>query len=78
LDKLAESGLGCFMGLKCLNSFMYADDLILLSISISDLQKMLDICNKGFHDLDLPINIKKSCCLRVGPRWNANCKKTYP
>ena len=47
---------------------MYADDIILLSISISDLQLMFNMCSKVFNDLDLPINISKSHCLRIGPR----------
>ena len=59
LEKLEKSGLGCFIGRKCCNSYMYADDLILLSITVSDLQRLLDMCNSLFADLDLPINISK-------------------
>src|SRR3989442_10557692 len=52
---------------------MYADDLILLSISVSDLQSLLSMCTRAFEDLDLSINLLKSHCLRVGPRFNAPC-----
>ena len=38
LNKLENSKLGCVIKNKCVNSFMYADDLILLSISIHDMQ----------------------------------------
>jgi hypothetical protein len=75
LTKLENSGHGCRLGLKCCNSYMYADDLILLSISISDLQTLFDICSTTFGMLDLPINYAKSSCLRIGPRWRAPCEK---
>jgi retron-type reverse transcriptase len=29
LEKLEKSGIGCFIGHRCCNSYMYADDLIL-------------------------------------------------
>jgi hypothetical protein len=38
---------------------MYADDLLLLAISLHDLQAMVDICVDAFDDLDLEINLKK-------------------
>jgi hypothetical protein len=47
---------------------MYADDLILLDISLSDLQDMVDICVTEFDLIDMKINIKKSMCLRIGKR----------
>jgi len=45
---------------------MYADDLLLLSISVTHLQKMLDICVKELASLDMKINVKKSNWLRIG------------
>ena len=74
LEKLEKSGLGCFIGRSCCNSYMYADDLILLSITVTDLQRLLDMCNSLFTDLDLPINIAKCHCLRIGPRFKLECK----
>ena len=53
---------------------MYADDLILLSITVTDLQRLLDMCNILFSNLDLPINISKCHCVRIGPRLNLECK----
>ena len=74
LEKLEKSGIGCFIGRSCCNSYMYADDLILLSITVTDLQRLLDMCNSLFTDLDLPINISKCHCLRIGPRCNLECR----
>jgi len=73
LDKLEQSGLGCFVNKKCLNSFMYADDLILLSLSVTDSQKLVNICNDVLIELDLTINTDKSHCMRIGPRFNSPC-----
>ena len=75
LDLLESSGRGCFVNFECFNSFMYADDLILIrpTSSVTDLQSLLSLCANAFANLDLSININKSHCLRVGPRFNASC-----
>ena len=53
---------------------MYADDLILISISVTDLQQLLNMCADIFKSLDLPINASKSHCIRIGPRHKSPCK----
>jgi len=35
---------GCVIGAQFLGCIMYADDLLLLSPSVCDLQKMIDTC----------------------------------
>ena len=52
---------------------MYADDLILVSSSISQMQKMVDICVNVHDELDLKINVNKSACIRVGARFANSC-----
>ena len=73
LELLEESNLGCFINYTCYNSFMYADYIMLMSLSVSDLQLMLNMCNNVFNDLDLPINVAKCHCLRIGPRYKSPC-----
>ena len=73
LEKLESSGLGCFVDKQCLNSFMYADDLILLSISVMDMQKMVTLCSEAFAQLNLTINTDKSHCMRIGPTFKNAC-----
>ena len=51
---------------------MYADDLVLISISVVDLQSMIQVCVDVFSSLDLPINISKCNYIRIGPRFNTN------
>ena len=65
LDKLDKSGFGCYLGKRCYNSFMYADDLVLLSISVSDLQNLINVCADVLTDLDLTINFVKCQCIRI-------------
>ena len=48
LIELGKTNSGCFINKLCLNSFMYADDLILLSISVTDLQDLLSKCASIF------------------------------
>ena len=73
LKYLENSKLGCFVNYQCYNSFMYADDLILLSTSVTDLQLMFNLCSAVFSMLDLPINVNKSHCMRVGARFDTSC-----
>ena len=51
---------------------MYADDLLLLSITLSDLQKMLQICYFELELLDMCINVQKCCCIRIGKRFKSD------
>jgi len=74
LNKLKKSGLGCFIGGVCLNSLMYADDIILISISVCDLQKMVDLCIKELSSIEMIVNCNKSGGLRIGKRHDAVVK----
>jgi Reverse transcriptase (RNA-dependent DNA polymerase) len=53
---------------------MYADDIILLSASISGLQAMLNRCFDVIGDLRLKFNCNKSVCIAFGSRF----KDTLP
>ncbi len=48
---------------------------MLLSISIVDMQRMVDICIQEFDDIDMAINVKKTVCMRIGHRHNADASK---
>jgi len=47
---------------------MYADDILLLSPSVTVLQELLCVCENVLGSLDLSINPKKSVCTREGSR----------
>src|SRR6267154_1127406 len=50
-----------------IGALMYADDLLLLSSSIYDLQSMLDNCHIIGNFLGIKFNPTKSSCIAIGP-----------
>jgi len=54
---------------------LYADDILLLTPTVSELQNILNTCERELQALDLVINVKKSCCLRIGPRNDVNWER---
>jgi len=47
---------------------LYADDILLFTPTITGLEKLLHACERELLWLDMSVNFKKSCCLRIGPR----------
>ena len=66
LIKLKKSKLGCHVKSLIINAIMYADDLMLLAISLTDLQRMVNICVDEFRSHGYTININKSGSLLIG------------
>ena len=56
---------------------MYADDSILLSASLFQLQSKVNICVLELFELDLTINSKKSSSTRIGKRSNVYFDKIF-
>jgi endonuclease/exonuclease/phosphatase family metal-dependent hydrolase len=52
---------------------MYADDILLLTPSVVELQNLLSKCESELTWLEMKINVSKSCCMRIGPRHNIKC-----
>jgi len=52
---------------------LYADDILLLAPSVCQLDALLKICEHELIQLDMAINFKKSCCLRIGSRITMPC-----
>ena len=66
LSKLVSSFKGCCM-------ILYADDILILSPSVSQLEHLLHECESELAWLDIAINFSKSCCIRIGPRCDKSC-----
>lgn len=75
IQNLQRSKCGCVIGSQFLGCIMYADDLVLLSPSVCDLQKMINICVDEAKCLNLKFNAKKSCIMRFGVRYMRHCQK---
>jgi len=52
---------------------LYADDILIIAPSVTDLQELFSECETHLLALDMSINAKKSCCLRIGPRCESVC-----
>ena len=63
-----KSFLNCFFSVNC----MY-QTILLLSRSVTLLQKLLHICECELAWLDMSLNFCKSCCIRIGPRCDRTC-----
>ena len=53
--------------------FAFADDILLVSLSVCSLQLMLSIVESELNILDLRLNVSKCCAIRVGPRHDKTC-----
>ena len=49
---------------------VYVGDILLIAPSVSELQELFDARAVELSWLDMNINEKKSCCIRIGPRWD--------
>ena len=47
--KLRDSGAGCSINNIFIGCVLYADDIIVLSATVSGLQEMLNICKKNYY-----------------------------
>ena len=63
LGKLSSPLHGCYV-------ILYADDILLVSPSITRLERLLHCCEHEIASSDMCINFRKSGCLRVGPRYD--------
>jgi hypothetical protein len=72
LTSLRKLDLGCHVKNLFLGCIMYADDLLLLSPSVVNLQRMLDLCDNMGRELDIRFNCTKSKCICIGPHQMHN------
>jgi len=52
---------------------LYADNILLISPSVCMFEKLVQICEFELDQIDMVINVKKSCCLSIGPRNDVSC-----
>ena len=70
--KMRHLNVACAINRIFLGCIMYADDLIVLSASVTGLQAMLDCCNKISNSLVLKFNVLKSWSSVIGPASKLN------
>jgi len=74
INNVLINNSSCYINRCCVACIMYADDLMLLSSSVSGLQKLLDVSAMTAKELCLQFNDRKSHCIVFGPRYQ--CKAT--
>lgn len=71
--RVKNANAGCYISTICCCIYLYADDILLLSPTITGLQIILNACEKEVAELDMQINAKKSMCIRFGSRFDQDC-----
>jgi len=63
---------------KCVSTlrqyFLYADDILLIALSVSTLQTLEYISETKLTDIDISISVKKSVCYQFGFHFNVICE----
>ena len=63
IDRLTQSGYGCYIGLVFLAVLAYADDIVLLAPTATAMRHLLAICDIFAADFDVMFNATKSKCI---------------
>jgi Reverse transcriptase (RNA-dependent DNA polymerase) len=63
---LRKLDAGCHIRNTFVGCIMYADDILLLSASVIELQSMLDVCGDVGNNLGIMFNASKSMCMCIG------------
>jgi exonuclease III len=56
---------------------LYADDIILISLSLTRLQRNVNSINDYFNSVGLMLNSMKSSFIRIGPRCSVSCEALH-
>jgi Reverse transcriptase (RNA-dependent DNA polymerase) len=73
--KIKSGNAGYYKSIICCIIFPYADDILLLSPTVTGLKILLSVCEKELVDLEMRINVKKSSCIRFGSRYDTQCRE---
>jgi hypothetical protein len=71
--EIIKADTGCYISSICVSIFLYADDILLVSPTVTGLQSLLNICESELVKLDMRVNTNKSMCIRFGHRFKEPC-----
>ena len=63
LIRLAQCGVGCYIGFSFVGALAYADDIVLIAPSASSMRKLLSICDVYAAEYNILFNADKSKCV---------------
>jgi hypothetical protein len=73
IDRIKLSGFGVHINKVLVGCIVYADDVLLIAQSVTQLQYMLDICTDVANCMDFRFNVVKSAAMRIGSRYKKPC-----
>jgi Reverse transcriptase (RNA-dependent DNA polymerase) len=73
VTSVRSANAGCYLSFNSCCKLLYADDILLLSPSITGLQLLLNACEKELDNIDMRINVNISSCIRFSNRFNSPC-----
>ena len=66
--RLRDTGVGCHVSDRCINSLSYADDMVLLAPTVEALQRLLAVCQEYATQHDMLYNTTKTECMIIPPK----------
>ena len=75
VDKVRSTNVGCTVNGACLSILLYANDIILLAPTVMALQQLVMACEDELSWLDMHINVNKTFCIRIGPKYRVDPAK---
>jgi hypothetical protein len=67
LRQLEKSRKGCYIGSWFIGALAYADDIVLLAPSATEMRRLLAICDEFAADFNLSFNASNSQCMFFPP-----------
>jgi hypothetical protein len=71
--EIIKADTGCYISSICVSIFLFADDILLVSPTVTGLQSLLNVCVSELDKLDMRVNTNKSMCIRFGHRFKEPC-----
>ncbi|MBL0711160.1 MAG: hypothetical protein JJV99_09150, partial [Colwellia sp.] len=68
LERLKESGIGCYLSNSCVVGLAFADDVEMLCPTLSSMQLMYNICENYAEEYNIKYNGRKICLLLLKGR----------
>ena len=72
LNRLSDSGVGCYMGDAFVGALAYADDIVLIAPSPSAMNRMLLIFDEFAIEYNVLFNASKTKCIYFCPKSRSN------
>ena len=70
INRISKCGYGCKLGIIPSNIIGYADDIVILALSISTLQYLINLIELEICNLKLQINTEKTVCIKFTKNKN--------